>query len=433
MLAYHDALTGLPNRLMFQERLSQALAQAKRSGSGVALLLLDLDRFKQVNDTRGHVEGDALLRAVAGRIGPHMREGSFARLGGDEFTVIVRDAASVDAAARVAGKILELLDAPFALSGAEHRIAASIGIAIYPDDGRDADTLLRNADTAMYAAKADGGRAFRLFTADMHVRAVDRMALERDLRAAIAEDQLCLHYQPVVDLRDERIVSAEALVRWNHPERGMVPPDAFIAVAEATELIVPLGECVLRRACADNAAWQARGLPRIRVAVNVSVRQLAEDTLQSAVRRALLDHQLSPRFLGLEITETSVMESDEHWPRVLADLSELGLKLSMDDFGTGYSSLSYLRRLSFDTLKIDQSFVRDLETSSEAQAIVRAILAMARALGMGTIAEGVETQAERDWLRDAGCDLAQGYLFSKPLPVEAFEKLLREQQDREDA
>lgn len=432
VLAYYDALTGLPNRLMFQERLGQALAHTQRGDpAGVALLMIDLDRFKHVNDTLGHVEGDALLRAVAERLTPRMREGSLARLGGDEFTVIVRDAGGVDAATRVAGTILDLLEDPFVLAGAEHRVSASIGIASHPEDGADAETLLRNADTAMYAAKADGGSAFRLFASDMHERAVERVKLERDLREAVSSDQLRLHYQPVVDLRSGRIVSAEALIRWEHPSLGMMPPDRFIPIAEETEIIHPLGEWVLRRACADNADWQRRGLPRIRIAVNVSGRQLTGAALQTVVKRSLVDHDLYPKFLGLELTETSIMESGEHGSAVLRELSRLGVALSMDDFGTGYSSLAYLRRFPFDHLKIDRSFIQDVEFTPETQAIVRAILAMTRSLGLRTVAEGVETEGQRDWLHEAGCDAAQGYFFSRPIPAESFEKLLMSQGDLE--
>ena len=432
VLAYYDTLTGLPNRLMFQDRVEQELTRVRRGGGGFALLLLDLDRFKRVNDSLGHVEGDSLLRQVAQRLAPRLREGTLARLGGDEFTVLVRDVASVEAPARVAETILEQLAAPFEIDGKDHFVSASIGVAVYPGDGRDLDTLLRNADSAMYAAKAEGGARFRLYANAMHEQALTQMHLESELRVAIENDELTLHYQPVVEMESGRIVSAEALVRWDHPERGLIRPDDFIPLAEETGLVIPLGGWVLSRACADNAGWHRRGLPRIRVAVNVSSKQVLGSDLQGAVRRALATNKLEARYLGIELTETSVMQADDAAANVLRELSQRGVRLSMDDFGTGYSSLGYLRRFPFDHLKIDQCFVRDLESDPEAQAIVQAILAMARTLELRVVAEGVETEVQRDLLRDFGCHCAQGYLFSRPVPAEAFEKLLRERADEED-
>ncbi len=421
-LAHHDALTGLPNRLLFRERLDRALAVARR-GAGFALLLVDLDYFKEVNDTLGHPVGDALLQAVAGRMQAELREtDTLARLGGDEFAVIAVNVAQPQGATIVARRLVEVLAAPFDLDGQQVVIGGSIGITLAPADGLDADGLLKGADMALYCAKAEGRGGWCFFEPEMDARMHLRRALELDLRRALAMNEFELFYQPVVEIRSRRVVGLEALLRWRHPERGLVLPDAFIPLAEEIGLIVPIGELVLTRACTDTTTWP--GSPK--VAVNLSPVQFTSRGLVDAVATALEMSGLDPTRLELEVTERVLLRDTQATVATLHRLRGLGVRLAMDDFGTGYSSLSYLQRFPFDKVKIDRSFTSGLEQLRQSNAIVHAIVDLCAGLGMITTAEGVETEAQFDILQRAGCDEAQGYLFSRPRPAGEIAALLGE-------
>ncbi|AUH52113.1 diguanylate cyclase [Chromobacterium sp. ATCC 53434] len=428
-LANHDALTSLPNRTLFLERLQGALERAGASGHGVALLFIDLDRFKLVNDTLGHHAGDQLLIRIARALQLQLRPGeTVARLAGDEFTVLLED---IGGEAQAAGRAQQVLDAITALSGAAGQqmfISASIGISMFPDDGRDADTLLVHADTAMYLAKERGKNGFQFYTADMNARALERLKLEYSLHRALAQQELELWYQPKVALDSGRMIGAEALLRWRHPELGLVSPERFIPIAEESALIAQIGDWVLSTACADIRRWRDAGLWPGRVAVNVSGRQLKHGDFVGQLERALSEYRLDSGALELEITESVAMEDDGGMVEMLRRLQRLGLYLSIDDFGTGYSSLSYLKRLPVRGLKIDRSFIMDLHRDGDDAAITRAIVSIARSLGLDVVAEGVEEEAQRRFLLEQGCNCAQGYLFSKPLPREAFAALLAEAQ-----
>ena len=425
-LAHYDALTGLPNRLLFFDRLQQALSQAARHGTLLGVMLLDLDRFKAINDSFGHTAGDALLQAVGRRIGECIRDGdTVARLGGDEFTLLLQDIRQTQHAALVAQKIIEALQQPFLLNGYEVTVNTSIGIALYPLC-RDAETLLKHADTAMYKAKEEGGNGYRFYTDAMSSADTRRLSLEAQLRKAIERDELVLHYQPQVDLVSGRLLGAEALLRWQHPEHGLIPPGEFIPLAEETGLIVPIGEWVLRAACAQNRAWQNAGLAPLRVAVNVSGRQFRHLDLLETIYKTLEDTGLDSRYLEIELTEGVLMQDTVVALQTLHALSAMGVLISIDDFGTGYSSLSYLKRFPIDMLKIDRSFVQDIATDPDDTAIVQAIIAMSHGLGIKTIAEGVETREQLDFLRRHQCDAVQGYCLSRPLPAEAFTQFLRD-------
>jgi diguanylate cyclase (GGDEF)-like protein len=414
-LAYRDALTGLPNRIVFNDRLGNAVAQAERQSGRLAILFLDLDRFKVINDSLGHSLGDLLLQAVAGRLATCVRASdTVARLGGDEFTILLPGVHGAMEAARVAEKVLETLRQPFRLEGRELFVTGSMGVSLYPEDGIDADALVRNADVAMYRAKEQGRDGHRLYSPLMNDRALEQLALENALRRALARDELLLHYQPVVEIATGRIRSVEALVRWNHPERGMMWPSDFVPVAEVTGLIVPIGWWILRTACAQARAWHEQGLSDLRVAVNLSARQFQQADLVGQVEKAVAETGLSARYLELEITETDTMQSTEATLSTFRQLKALGVAISIDDFGIGYSSLGYLRRLPIDTLKIDQSFVRDIGTDPDDAAIVSAVIAMAHTLKLQVVAEGVDGEDQLDFLRRHGCDLMQGYLFGPP-------------------
>ncbi|MEP6802145.1 MAG: EAL domain-containing protein, partial [Acidobacteriota bacterium] len=426
-LAFHDALTGLPNRLLFQDRLRMAVLNAQRSDDRLATLFLDLDRFKVINDSLGHSIGDELLRGVAERLGSCVREGdTVARLGGDEFTVLVPGMTDDEHAAKIARKILGVLRLPFVIDGRELFLTTSIGVALYPADGETAETLVRNADTAMYRAKEQGRDNFQLYTPAMNSRALERLSLESRLRQAIQNEELVLQYQPLVDLKTNRIRGAEALIRWEHPDMGLLAPGEFIPLAEISGLIVPIGEWVLRTACGQMREWQRLGHPRLAVAVNLSARQFQQADLVSQVRSALESADLAPEFLDLEITESNAMQNAEVSISTLWDLKNLGVQLSMDDFGTGYSSLNYLKRFPIDRLKIDQSFVRDVTTDPDDAAIASAIIAMAHSLELTVVAEGVETEPQLAFLRDQRCDEMQGYLVSRPVAPARFLELLEE-------
>jgi diguanylate cyclase (GGDEF)-like protein/PAS domain S-box-containing protein len=418
-LAYHDALTGLPNRLLFNDRLAVAVAQAHRSASRLAILFLDLDRFKVINDSLGHSLGDRLLQEVAERLQAGVRQGdTVARLGGDEFILLLPGIGRAEDAAKVAEKILETLKFPIRLEDRELFVTASVGISLYPEDGFDVESLIKNADTAMYRAKEQGRDNFQLYTHAMNETAVERLGLESSLRKALPGGQLVLHYQPLLDLITGKVHGVEALLRWHHPERGLVLPSEFLNIAEITSLIVPMGPWTLRTACARARAWQEQGQPSLTVAVNLSARQFQQPDLVTQVKRALDETGLPPSSLDLEITETHAMQNAEATIMTLRELKRLGVRISIDDFGIGYSSLSYLKRLPIDTLKIDQSFVRDITTDPDDAAIATAVIALAHTLKLQVVAEGVETQEQLEFLAARHCDRMQGYLFSRPLPAD---------------
>ena len=424
-LAYHDALTGLPNRPLFIDRLIVALAQVGRVNHKLAVFFLDLDRFKDINDSLGHSTGDTLLKAVADRIRRCVREGdTIARFGGDEFTLLIPRIDNIEDAAKIAQKIIETLKIPFMIAERELFVSTSIGISIYPSDGSDPETLVRNADSAMYRAKDQGRDNYQLYAPAMNARALERLSLENSLRKAISQNELVLHYQPLVDLSDKSIGGLEALIRWNHPELGLLSPAHFISAAEVSGLIVPIGNWVLLTACRQLKLWQKRIDPDLTVAVNLSARQFHQGNLTQEVLQALEQTGLHPGSLELEITESSAMQNAENSIHTLRELKALGVRISMDDFGTGYSSLSYLKRFPIDTLKLDQSFVRDVTTDRGDAAIVSAVISMAHSLDLKVIAEGVETAEQLAFLQKQHCDYIQGYFFSKPLSIEELEPYL---------
>lgn len=423
-LAYYDDLTGLPNRMLFKDRLSQAFIEADRKERLVGILFMDIDHFKDVNDTLGHETGNALLQAVSARLqGCFRPSDTVARFGGDEFAVILTDVAHADDVSQLAQHIADSLKAPFNILGHELFVTFSVGITLYPFDDGNIDHLLRNADSAMYAAKAAGRNCYRFYAEDMTVRAMEQLALQAGLRHALEKGEFILHYQPQLDLGSNRIIGVEALVRWQHPEKGMISPAQFIPAAEDSGLIVPLGEWVLRTACLQAKAWHEQGLD-VRMAVNLSARQFREPLFSDRVMEILNETGLDPRQLELEITESILVEGLESVSAVLREFKQTGIMISLDDFGTGYSSLSYLKRFSIDKLKIDQSFVRDLLTDASDANLVKAIIAMSRALGLTVIAEGVETQAHVDSLRAEGCDEIQGYHIARPMPAEQAADLI---------
>jgi diguanylate cyclase (GGDEF)-like protein len=412
-MAHHDALTGLPNRVLFLKRLSQGIARSRR-GDPCAVLCLDLDHFKAVNDTLGHPVGDALLRAVTARLLAHVREtDTVARLGGDEFAIVQSSVEQPQDATALAQRLTEVLSEPFDLEGHQMVIGTSVGIAVVPQDGDDPHVLLKNADLALYKAKADGRGRYRCFEPEMDARMQARRALELDLRRALLLGEFEVYYQPLMQLRTNQVSGFEALVRWRHPERGLVSPADFVPLAEEIGLILPLGEWVLRQACRDAMTWPET----VKVAVNLSPVQFTSRTLVRDVADALADSGLSPSRLELEITETVMLEDTDATLSILHELKALGVRIAMDDFGTGYSSLSYLRRFPFDKVKIDRSFIEELGLGGDCDAIVAAVTAMCNTLGMATVAEGVETQDQLQMLRGGQCSEVQGYLFSKPRPA----------------
>ena len=424
-LAHYDSLTGLPNRTLLRDRLGQAMNDARRRGGKLAVLFLDLDRFKTVNDSLGHETGDKLLKSVATRLRESMRDSdTISRQGGDEFLLVLRDASDAAAVARVAEKLLDTVAKPYTLGEYELHITPSVGISLFPDDSTDLDTLIRNADAAMYHAKENGRFNFQFFTPEMNTRAYERLSLESSLRLAIEHDEFSLHYQPQLDLRTGRIVGVEALLRWNRPDGGLVPPSVFVPVLESSGMIGTVGEWVLREACSQNRRWQMAGLPRLPVAVNLSAIQFNRRNMADAVGTILAETGLRAADLELEFTESAVMHDTREVTNTIQRLDELGVQLALDDFGTGYSSLSYLRRFHLDKIKIDQSFVRDISVDPDDAAITAAIIGMARNLKVSVVAEGVETREQCQFLRDHGCDTIQGYYFSKPLTAEAFADFL---------
>ncbi|RZI43020.1 EAL domain-containing protein [Herbaspirillum sp. HC18] len=427
-LANHDALTSLPNRSLLLDRLAQALVFAGKSGGQVAVVLIDLDRFKNINDSLGHDIGDKIIVEIARRLSASVRIGdTVARLGGDEFVLIRPDAAREDAVATMAQQVLAALSRPITVQGHEFYPTGSIGISMFPRDGLDAQTLLKNADTAMYRAKDAGRNNFQFYAHEMNSRALDRLKLETGLRRALEREEFIVHYQPQMDIASGQVVGVEALLRWQQPGRAMVQPNDFIPIAEETGLIVPIGEWVLRRACAQIRSWRQAGMfPDLKIAVNLSARQFKQQDMVKMVSRVLEETGCLPGWLELEITESVIMENPGEATETLHRLSRMGVHLSIDDFGTGYSSLSYLKRFPIDALKIDRSFVRDITTDADDAAIAKAVIALAHSLKLSVIAEGVETAEQLDFLRRQKCDHMQGYYLSEPLPVEQFEAFMRQ-------
>ncbi len=428
-LAYYDDLTGLPNSTLFHDRLSQALSLAKRDGHQIAVLFFNLDRLKLINDSLGRHIGDLLLRAVGERLTHHLRESdsvvhwgkeapseTVARFGGDEFIVLLPRIEKAEDAAIIARRILDMMSQPLPAENQDLLISSSIGVSVYPADGDSPEALVRNAGAAMYRIKEEGGNNFRFYSADINAKTLERLTMATHLHQALEQSQFRLYYQPQVDLKTGQITGVEALIRWQHPERGMVSPAQFIPLAEETGLIVPIGKWVLQTAFAQNKAWQNAGLPLITMAVNLSARQFQEKGLVETVEQAIVETGIDPCFVELELTE-SIMQNTEKTIEILNKFRAMGVKVSIDDFGTGYSSLSYLKRFPINKLKIDQSFVRESSSNPDDAAIVRAIITLAHTLKLEVIAEGVETEAQCEFLRAQDCDEIQGYLFSKPLPA----------------
>jgi len=424
--ATHDTLTGLVNRNLLNDRIDQAILQAKHSERLVGVMLLDLDRFKLINDGFGHIPADNLLKAVATRLAHCVRDtDTVARLGGDEFVVVLGGIDDADSVASVAAKIMRNLTLPLSIEGKEVFVTASVGIAMYPRDGDHGENLLRNADVAMYRVKEHGRNNFRFYAPEMSHMALDRLDMEGNLRRALERDEITVFFQPIVSLASGRIVGAEALVRWNHPRIGMIHPPEFIPLAEETGLIIPLGERVLRLACQQIAAWQTASLPPLKVSLNISARQFRQENLPELLQRVLAETGIAAEALEFELTESMVMHDVENAIAMLRELKQIGVTLALDDFGTGYSSLAYLKRFPIDVLKIDRSFVRDIDREADDAAIAHAVIAMAHSLGLQVTAEGVENEAQLALLRQYGCNDFQGYLFSRPVPAEEFSLLLQ--------
>ena len=426
-LATHDVLTGLPNRVLLDDRLQQAIAHADRDMRSFALLICDLDRFKLINDSLGHRAGDELLQEVARRLSTVVRTAdTVARFGGDEFVLIGTSVADAEDAAGLASRVMDVLQAPVRIAAIDIHTSPSIGIAMYPDDGTTSQALLAHADAAMYSAKQRGRGNFRHYEPGMHAGTEDRVQLESDLHSALAHDQFELYYQPKVDTRTGEVRSAEALIRWQHPVRGLVSPADFIPLAEECGLIGAIGGWVIREACRQARAWQDDGVPPLRVSVNLSASQFRDSGLVESIRRALGDVRLDARYLEVELTESAVMSDPEQSIAILEQLSAMGVLVSVDDFGTGYSSMSYLRRFPIDKLKIDRVFIDEIVSRPEDASIVRAIVSLAHSLRLKVVAEGVETSAQLDFLKTAGCDEYQGYHYSRPLSATDFEALFRQ-------
>jgi diguanylate cyclase (GGDEF)-like protein len=436
-LAYYDPLTGLPNRLLFVEQLAKVIAQAERHHRRAAIMFVDLDNFKRVNDTLGHKAGDELLRLAGarllgalrqqdavGRASPEPSAHTIARLGGDEFIVLLTDVDRPEDAAAVAARLVEALNAAVTVEGTEVFVGGSVGVAMFPEDGQDIDTLLMNADTAMYRAKAAGRGGFQLYDRSMNERALERLRTETRLRRALERDEFVLHYQPRVDVFTGKVVGAEALIRWQHPERGMLPPAEFIPLVEDAGLVIPIGEWAIRTACRQSALWIADGLESIPVAVNLASTHLRERGLPALVAAALKEHGVSAGCLEIEVTESILLADPELSVRIAQELAEMGVQISIDDFGTGYSSLAYLKKLPIAALKIDRSFVRDLGTDPDDEAIVTAIIALAHSLKLKVVAEGVETEAQLAFLQSLSCDEYQGFLTSRAVDPEEFKLLM---------
>jgi diguanylate cyclase (GGDEF)-like protein len=423
--AQHDYLTGLPNRLLLNDRVSQAITFAKRHRKRLAMLFLDLDGFKHINDSLGHPIGDKLLQSIARRLVECVRASdTVSRQGGDEFVVLLSEVEQPEDAAVTARRMLQAVAEAHSIDWHELHVTTSIGVSVYPDDGLDAEALIKNADTAMYQAKENGRQSYRFFKPAMNVRAVERQSIEESLRRALERREFALHYQPKVDLRTGAITGGEALIRWTHPTRGLVPPAQFIPVAEDCGLILPIGAWVLREACRQARAWVDAGLPATTMAVNVSAMEFRDENFLESLFAILSETGLDPKSLELEMTESVLMKRAESTASILQALRERGVQVAVDDFGTGYSSLSYLRKFPVDALKIDQSFVRQISTDGDDTPIVTAVIGMARSLKLRVVAEGVETLEEVAFLRAHQCDEAQGFYFSRPVLAQQFAKLL---------
>ena len=436
-LAYHDSLTGLPNNRLFKDRLKQGIAHAQRHNTKLAVMFLDLDRFKLINDTMGHDVGDKLLQVTADRLTETIRgtdslamnkspllNRSVARLGGDEFTLLLEDIEDTKSVARIAERMTKSISKPIMLGEQEVYTSTSIGIAIFPEDGREVDTLLKNADAAMYYAKEQGRNNFQFFTKEMNESSIQQLVLENSLRKAINNNELHLYYQPQVSVVTGQLVGMEALIRWIHPEKGFISPGLFIPVAEETGLIMQIGEWVIQEACRQASEWYKSGYKPVRVSVNLSAKQLKDERLPDIIASNIFDTGLEPKYLGVELTESAIILEPEMALSRLQNIKSLGVKLSLDDFGTGYSSLSYLKRFPIDTLKIDQAFIRDVKNDHEDAALVKAIISMAHGLGMDVVAEGVELEEQLEFLGANACDTIQGFLFSRPVPAEEIESML---------
>ncbi len=437
-LAYYDALTGLPNRMLFNEQLAKAIAQAERHQRRVAIMFIDLDNFKRVNDTLGHRAGDELLRQASTRLAGALRSHdslarigsdlgdahSIARLGGDEFIVLLTDVRRPEDAAGVAQRLVDSLAKPVTIENNEIFVGGSVGVAMFPEDGTNIDTLLMNADTAMYRAKAAGRGGFQMYDRSMNAQALDGLRMETRLRRALERDEFVLHYQPRFDVATRCIVGAEALIRWQHPERGLLPPGEFIPLVEEVGLVIPIGEWAIETVCRQQAAWAERGLRQVPIAVNLATPHLKERRLPQLVAQALKTHGVPASALEVEVTESILLSEPELSIGIARELAAMGVQLSIDDFGTGYSSLAYLKKLPIAALKIDRSFVRDLGTDPDDEAIVRAIIALAHSLKLKVVAEGVETEAQLSFLRAMDCEEYQGFLTSRPLPADTFARLL---------
>jgi diguanylate cyclase (GGDEF)-like protein len=428
-LAFHDGLTGLPNRSLFSKLLTQSINNAKRYNRKLAVLFLDLDRFKQINDTLGHEAGDDLLKEVARRLQSCLRESdTVARMGGDEFMAILPELADENYSATVAKKILAAVAEPFTLAGQEYRVTVSVGISTHPQDGEDEQTLTKNADIAMYLAKQEGKNNFKFYSDKLNANSLERLSLESGLRHALENNEFELHYQAKRDSRNGQITGMEALLRWNHQDLGTVAPMKFIPVAEESGLIVPIGKWVLRTACAQNVAWQKQGLPRMSISVNMTARQFFDDHLVRDLKAILKETGMAPDLLELEITESLLMRDVDKTLSILNELKNMGILIAIDDFGTGYSSLTTLQQFPLNTIKIDRSFIKNVAKSPGDKALTEAIIAMGRALSLTVVAQGVETKAQADFLRKKSCDEFQGFYFYKPVPANEVPGLLRDQE-----
>jgi diguanylate cyclase (GGDEF)-like protein len=425
-MATHDTLTGLPNRLMFNQLLNQAIRSAQRHKRQLAVFFIDLDRFKTINDSLGHEAGDRMLKEMARRFKKSLRvDDVVCRLGGDEFVILSEEMEKLRQIEIVAHKILTATIQPMSLQGEECRVTASIGISIYPGDGTDEKTLIKNADIAMYFAKEEGKNNYQFYSKDIQSLSKKRLSIETNLRRALERNELSLEYQAKLDFKTGLITGVEALLRWKNPSLGSITPTIFIPVAEETGLIVPIGRWVMKTACAQNVAWQREGLPPICMAVNLSLRQLMDDNLLKDIKAALDESGMAPNLLELEITESMVMHNPDRLIELLTDIKNLGVRLAIDDFGTGYSSLAQLKNFPIDTLKVDRSFIRNLPQDSDNQAITQAIITMGNNLSLTVVAEGVETQEQKDFLSGLICDEMQGFYFSKPIAPDKFAVLLR--------
>ncbi len=430
-LANYDALTDLPNRVLLMDRLTQALTRAPWHKRSVAVLFCDLDRFKIINDTLGHNVGDHLLKTIASRFQESIRAGdTVSRLGGDEFVILLTDLAKPEDVGKITQKIIDRISDPLMLEGHEVFVTASIGISIFPDDGGDPNVLLKQADVAMYCAKDKGKNNYQMYSPELEAQTADRLTLESALRRSFERDELRVHYQPQIDIQTNIIIGVEALVRWEHPERGMISPADFLPIAEETGLIATIDEWVLKTACEQNVQWRKLGLPPIRVAVNLSDQIFHKNNLVKLVRKILTETNLAADGLELELTEAVVMSDVEHSLKILNQLREMGIQLAIDDFGTGYSSLGYLKHYPIHTVKIDRSFVNDITTDSNDAAIVEAIIAMSHKLKLNVLAEGVETDEQQNYLIKSECDFMQGFLFSRPLAADDFTELLKGQSNK---